>query len=202
MNVQNNSILYRNEDESECLGILIKYNSNGKVECAQRISNATKINSISMAKDGKIVIGTGDSVTKIIKLKVEIPAPEVTELNVNNKRKEFIISTDIISIRGEENGTITKGEKVKYGDDSKNSIEIIPNDGYEIIRLLINGKEQDFDPNIDGSYILPIFENVTENKNVLVEFAKPDNKITINKVDKNGNLLENAKFEIKSCGRF
>ena len=48
----------------------------------------------------------------------------------------------------------------------------------------------------DGNYTLPTFENVTEDKNIVVTFANVDNKITINKEDKNGNPLEGAKFRL------
>ena len=62
---------------------------------------------------------------------------------------------------------------------------MIPDENYEIIGITVNGEDYyDFETNEDGSYTMPSFDNVTEDKHIVVTYALKDNKITINKVDK------------------
>ena len=130
-------------------------------------------------------------------------APEKTELIINNYRKEYKITTDIKEIDGVKGGSISgedekKYEVVKYGDNSQKEILIDPNDNYEIISITINGEEYvNYVANDDGTYVMPQFENVLEDKHVVVTFASKTNKITINKVDETTREgIQNVEFKL------
>ena len=128
---------------------------------------------------------------------------DIQELEVNNIRKELKISTGINEIDGIKGGTITGErkevyERVKYGDNSTKEIVITPEPNYEIISIMINEEEWQFEPNDDGSYTMPVFENVTKDIDVVAQFALKDNKIVINKIDSISNEpLIGAEFELK-----
>ena len=138
----------------------------------------------------------------LIKVINQVGVPEVQELNVENERKKFKITTDIDEIDGVKGGSISGEdlityESVKYGDSSIKSIKMIPDENYEIIGITVNGKEYPYTKDADGSYTMPQFTNMTEDKHVVVKYALKDNKITINKIDKDtGEKLSGAKFKL------
>ncbi len=128
--------------------------------------------------------------------------PEQSEILAENYRKQFSVTTDIEEIDGVKGGTIsgedmTPYEKVKYGDSSTQEIKMVPNDEYEIISITLNGEEYPFTVADDGSFTMPQFDNVQENKRIVVKFAKSSNKLTINKTDEiTGERLSGVKFQI------
>lgn len=84
-------------------------------------------------------------------------------------------------------GDITGDEEVTYGEDStKDKIIIKAEEGYEIDKLIINGKEQD----IKGEYVvLDNFKEMKENKLLVVTFKKkyelvniPDTKLNNSRI--------------------
>ena len=127
---------------------------------------------------------------------------EQEEITVNNTRKQFKIRTNISKIDGIKGGRISgEGnsyyEVVKYGDKNINPIVITPDENYEIIRITVNGKEWQFEKELDGSYTMPQFDSVVENKNIVATFALKNNKITINKKDSvSGEKLSGARFKL------
>ncbi len=127
--------------------------------------------------------------------------PVVEELTIENNLKEFKITTAVESVNGEKGGNISgEGndafETVQYGKNVEGQIEMTPNEGYEIVKITINGEEQEFITE-GGTYILPQITNVTENKHIVVTYMKTSNKLTIKKKDKNDNkVLAGAKFKI------
>ena len=132
-----------------------------------------------------------------------IYAKVTTELNIKNKAKQFYITTTVRAIDGVKGGTISGEnfspyETVNYDKDSTKEIKIIPDADYKISQITINGKKYDFEANSDGTYIMPQFKNMQEDKNVVVAFAKEDDQtFTINKVDKDTNEhLSGAEFTI------
>lgn len=126
---------------------------------------------------------------------------EAAELNIINDHKVYSIST---MLNNESAGTITGYgqdyvEQVRHGEDNTEEIEMIPNDGYVIGRVAINGKEKEITLNDDGSYkiVAGQIDNITEDIIVYVEFMKQDQILTITKVDKDTNeTLPNAEFDI------
>ena len=138
----------------------------------------------------------------VLKITEEMSMPEVQEVDVDNYRKQFKITTDVHEIDNIKGGSISGEDQkayeiVKYGDDSLKEIEMVPNENYEIIGITVNGKEWSFEANEDGTYTIPQFENVTEDKHIIVTYALKNNTITINKLDSvSGEPISNVKFRL------
>ena len=193
------------EDSSD--GMIIKYGTDGKVEWAKSVggSDDDQVNSVTELNDGSIIVGgyfesdtietdgytltnAGNTDAMILKIVNIVGVPEVQELTVENSRKVFNITTDVNEIDGIKGGSVSGEDKnpyeeVKYGDNSTKEIVMTPDEGYEIIGITVNGEEWQFGENADGTYIMPQFTNVTEDKHIVVTYSKRDNKIVINKVD-------------------
>ena len=202
-------------------GMIIKYSASGEVEWARSVggSNTDQINSVAETSDGGVIAGgysnsstieagrfnienKGDYDGLILKLQPNTGVPEIQELTVENSRKEFKITTDVKEIDGVKGGSISGEdknpyEKVKYGENSTNEIKMTPDENYEIISITVNGQEYPFTANEDGTYTMPQFTNMTEDKHIEVTYALKDNKLTINKVDsKTKTPLPGATFKI------
>ena len=139
---------------------------------------------------------------------------DVSEINVINELKKYKITTEVAEdnegqriggeITGIYNGyypeanNIKYVETVKYGKDSSNEIVIEPDANYVINQVDINGVNIPVETDEDGKMKLPAgyFENVKEDKHIVVRFVRKNNSITIIKEDTNGNPLPNAKFNI------
>ena len=136
------------------------------------------------------------------KISKDMPVEEKQELEIINDRKTVGIYTDVNEISGKKGGSISGEnkkpyEKVKYGDTSVKQIKIVPDENYEILNILVNGKEIEFTPEDDGSYIMPFFEDMIEDKTVVVTFTLQQNKYTIEKVDSiSGEKLSGALFKL------
>jgi len=205
-------------------GMIIKYDAEGKAEWVKGIcgSQSEYINSITEISTGCYIIGGyfnsdtidlengivldngigGNNAGIIIKIAEEMGVPDVEELIVENKRKEFKITTDVNEIDNIKGGNISGEdykpyEKVKYGDNGTKEIIMTPDENYEIIGITINGEDYQFDVNEDGSYSMPLFENITEDKHIEVTYSYKENKITINKIDSiTKEKLTGAKFKL------
>ena len=199
--------------------ILIKYDKKGNVIWADNIieDGDDIIFTVDVTDEDEIVIGgfvyypTRIGKEKIYiystsgfvsKIKPKNSSSETQELLIENHRKEYKLTTSVNAIDGVKGGSITgegqeKYEVIKYGDSSEKQIKITPDENYEIISITVNGEEFEFEALDDGSFIMPQFENVIEDKKIIVTFALKDNKITINKIDSNtGEKLTNAKFKL------
>ena len=215
-----NFLLENNEVSN---GTVIKFNNKNEIESAISINGRTdndivQLESIIEAKDNSyILVGyandfiIGDQLVEsidgesgfIAKIYPDTNIPEVQELTVENTRKEYSITTNVKEINGVKGGSITGEdenpyETVKYGDSSINEIVMTPDNGYEIIGITVNGKEYPFKANTDGTYTMPAFTNVTENKHIEVTYALTSNKFTISKIDsKTKEPLSGVKFSIE-----
>lgn len=110
--------------------------------------------------------------------------PEEIEIEVKNSLKQFEIKYEIgTNSAGETKGGTIKGinnsegkegiiEKVKYGYDSLNQIEISPDTDYLIYSIEINNEKFKFIPDSSGKVILPIFKEVKEDIKIKVIFEK------------------------------
>ena len=204
-------------------GMTIKYDANGEVEWATSIGGDRddKITSVASTSDGRAIAGgdfrsssiqvgeytltnnsTKYSDGMILEIVNQAGVPEIQELTVENSRKEFKITTDVKEIDNVKGGAISGEDSkpyeiVKYGDSSTKEIVMTPDKNYEIIGITVNGEEWKFEENEDGTYIMPQFDNVIEDKHIEVTFALKDNKLTINKVDsKTKEPLVGAKFKL------
>ncbi len=203
-------------------GMLIKYSREGEVEWARRVgeSGNEQITAVTSTSDGGVIAGGYfDSSTieegrfnlknkgyddgLLLKFQPNTGVSEIQELTVENTRKEFKITTDVQQKDGIKGGTISGEDEnsyeiVKYGETSTKEIKMTPEENYEIIGITVNGKEYPFEEDADGTYTMPPFENMLEDKHIVVTFALKDNKLTINKVDSTTKEpLQGATFEIK-----
>lgn len=149
---------------------------------------------------------------------VEPEVPELQEITISNELLKFTVTTEIgaNNIGKREGGTITGifdednykesnnirfVEDIKYGYNNSKDIVIKPNAEYEIQNITIDGEKYIFTPDettgavtISAGY----FKDVKENHHIIATFVSSSKSVKIVKQDKNGNLLEGAKFEIKS----
>ena len=165
-------------------------------------------NVLSYDSDG-FVIKYGKSV-------LEAAIQETAEVVVNNELKKYTITTEVGPNEKNNNqrigGTITGRytneyipgefiqfvENVKHGNNSEQPIVIKPITDYAIVEITINGEKIAFTPDENGIVTLPVFENVTENKHIVVKFATQNHTIKVKKVNEAGETLESATFEVKS----
>lgn len=201
---------------------VIKYSSAGSVDWATTFGgeNNDYITSVFQFEDGTYMfagwfvsktIEVGDKVIQNIdegdgvlaRILIKDGVSDTQSIEVKNDLKEFHITTYVEEVNGIKGGSISGEEAdpyeiVQYDLNSEKEIKMIPNEGYEIIKVTINGEEIDVNSDEDGSYILPNFVNVTEDKEVIVTYANANNKITINKVNNETNEpLEGVEFELK-----
>ena len=95
--------------------------------------------------------------------------------------KSYNITTKIDGTGGNISGAgDTPYEIVEYGEDSTKPIIITPDEGYIIKTITINGEEIEFEPDYDGSYTLDKFQDVKENKEVVVSFENTIGKVDVN----------------------
>ena len=220
IDLKNNGIRLEriNQSNSEA-GMIIKYNAEGRAEWAKIIDEVYKFKGVFEQMDGSYIIGAefskdtilengitlknnGRSDIAILKIRAQMSSSEVQEMIVKNNRKEFKVSTEVQEIDGIKGGTISGGENseyefVKYGDSNKKEITMTPDENYEIIKITVNGEEQEFTVNEDGTYTLPTINNITEDKHIVVTYSLKDNKITINKIDSvTKQAITGAKFKL------
>ncbi len=101
----------------------------------------------------------------------------------------FDITTRVNGIGGIISGQdLDYYERVAYKDSSQKDIVITPNEGYKISKITINGLEQQLPEDVTHEYTLSKFSDVTEDKNVIVEFEKIEYNITTEVIGGNGTI--------------
>lgn len=106
----------------------------------------------------------------------------VTEVTYYYKLKEYKITTEVDGVGGTITGEgQTPYETVLHGNNSVKDIVITPNTGYEIESITINGVEQTLPTDLTEVYTLDKFENVTEDKHIVVKFKIRNMTISISK---------------------
>ena len=129
----------------------------------------------------------------------------LAEITIENTIKKFKITTDVNEINGIKGGSITGEDEEPYETviyDQSNTKEIImkPNQNYKIANITINGNRIEYKVNDDGTYTIPAgyFENMKEDKHIVVTYEAENNFISITKTDDfTGELIPNTKFVIK-----
>ena len=202
-------------------GMIIKYSQTGETEWAKSISGdgTEGINSVAetvsqnyigggffysstIESDGKTLTNKGAGDGMVVNINSQKGVSVIEELEIENNRKEFKITTDINEIDNVKGGSISgEGEvayeKVKYGDTSNKEIKMVPDENYELIAITVNGESYPFTVDEDGTFTMPAFSGVTADINVVATYALKDNKITINKVDKDTKeKLTGASFKL------
>lgn len=72
-----------------------------------------------------------------------------------------------------------KVETVSHGKNSVYKIKAIPDTGYSIKSIKVNGEEADYTVYDDGTVVLKKFNNVTEEKNVVVTFELGRSRVVV-----------------------
>ncbi len=197
-------------------GMLIKFSNGGEVEWSKSIGD--EITTVIKISSGNYLVGgyfsryintgvgnesaSGGSDGMILKVVEEMGALEVEKLEVQNKVKQFKITTDVQEINGMRGGDIDGEDKkpyetVEYDGTSKKTIKMTPESEYEIISVTVNGKEWKFDKQDDETYTMPPFEHMKEDKHVVVTYSKKSNKMVIKKVDsKTQKGIPGVKFQL------
>ena len=84
------------------------------------------------------------------------------------------------NINYKEEDHIKYVETVRYGKDGAQEIVITPETDYTVTKITINGENYAFIPDETGKVTIPVFENVTEDKHVIVEVDKNISSILVN----------------------
>ena len=190
---------YKTFSNSSSCNYLVKFDNDGTINKAYKLEVGSNAYTNLYNNNGRILY---TSYNYFQYLKEMQTVKNVSPLEVFNVRKSYNIVTDV-ELNGNVKGGTISGENeepyenVRHGDTNAKQIVMTPDEGYEIVKITINGVEQGFTPNEDGTYTLPRLENITEDKNIVVKFTKSDNKITINKVDSESKeRLFGTRFKI------
>ena len=108
---------------------------------------------------------------------------------------EHVITTEVKgeggTISGEGSTKENPYEIVLYGNDSVNDIKVIPEYGYKIKNIIINDENLEFMADEKGTYTLANFENMIEDKHIVVEFEPKETKIVVKYQTEDGiDLIE------------
>ena len=161
---------------------IVKYNNKDKMEYytdTDDTNGGTNYSGVENIDGSYVVVGRNAKNTLYTgaisefsenTISAEIPAQQV--INVENTKKQYQITTEVKGV----GGTITGSEETPYeivihGEDNIKEIKITPEEGYKILKITVNDNEIEFVPEEDGSYIIPTFENIQENKHIVVEFS-------------------------------
>ena len=127
----------------------------------------------------------------------EVTTQDVQEITVNNQLKQYNITTEIGinsenertggTITGEYNDTYLENKNIKFVENvkhgSNNTVNIIttPSENYSVVKVTINGKDVNFITDKNGVVTLPsgYFENVTEDKHIVVTFERGMSSILV-----------------------
>ena len=131
--------------------------------------------------------------TELFKITTEI-AP-----NTSNERVGGTITGEFTSGYPAENGK-RYVETVGEGELPLNDIVVNPDEGYIITSITINGNGYKYIPDADGKVIIPkeYFQNIKENKHIIVSFVDTNKLIKIIKEDDEGNRIAGAEFSISN----
>ena len=106
---------------------------------------------------------------------------------------EHVITTEVEGVGGTISGQgSTKQnphETVIHGNNSTKDIVVTPDSGYKITSITVNGNAIEFAPQNDGTYTLPIFENMTEDKHVVVKFERKETSVVVKHQTEDGTDL-------------
>lgn len=145
------------------------------------------------------------------KLLINYPIQEnPIQVDVTNEINKFNITTEVENKFGIKGGTISgegeeSYEEVRYGEGNQKEIVMIPDSGYIISSITINGNNILSEEYSDGIYTIPAnyISNIQEDKRVVVSYAIKEKLLTINKIDsKTSEPLKGAEFEIEGCVNF
>ena len=172
-------------------GFVLDFDRNNEVVSGKILD--AKENKIVLRNNSYYVIGKNENII------TEVQLMNLSNIEVLNYVKKYSISTKVKNNIG---GTISGSdnyiyELVNYNTSNVKPINIVPDSGYEIGTVTVNGKAINIEKDEQGNTTLPVFTNVLENKLIEVSFVEIDKKAEFNVIDKETGLgIAFAEFAI------
>ncbi len=178
-------------------GIFLSVSSEGKFNwILKTTSSGNSLYPINIGEEF-LVQSNGGNIVRIYQKVVLPEVPEVQNIVINNYKKKYRIRTYVDGYGGTISGQGRDPyEEVTIHEDSVKDIIITPYDGFKIYYIKINDEKIEYTTREDGTVILDKFTNMTEDKEVVVVFISEEEVFTINKVNKDGEGIPGAEFEI------
>lgn len=133
---------------------------------------------------------------ELVQEKYPLNASGILDSNVMDviyyyREKQYKITTEVSSIGGKISGQGSTNdnpyETVKHDANSVKDIIVIPDDGYEVSEILVNGEAIKFNANSDGTVMLNKFLLMSEDKHIVVNFEKKKTNVIVKYIDMNSN---------------
>lgn len=158
------------------------------------VEQSYRNNKIRITKNGNIYNLENTNENKYIvirEINEDALIEDVVTLMVNNEKIKYNITTEVVGGHGQISGENDEPyEKVKHGNDSTKDIIMTPENGYKISSITVNDVPVEFTANEDGTYTLPKFENVTEDKHVIVTYEQNATSIVVKHQTEDGEDLK------------
>ena len=170
-------------------GIAIKVDDDGRVVWANEFGYSTDEGCYAVSgftENSYALCGfetLGISTPVFIRVDEAVKKSEISEvegIEIPSLMERYNITTSVNGVGGTITGQNDElVETVKYGEDSTKEIVVIPNKGYEILSIIVNGEKISFTPDENGAVTLEKFTNVTEDINIIAEFSNNTSKIIV-----------------------
>ncbi|MCR5223790.1 MAG: hypothetical protein K6C11_01440, partial [Bacilli bacterium] len=131
---------------------------------------------------------------------------EGTQINIENQKKQYKITTDVNDINRPKGGSISGEdelvyEEVKHDESNSKAIIMTPEEGYEIVSITINDKKINYEVDENGIFTINPGDitNIQEDKHIVVTYGLTSQIYTIQKVDEDDESvkLQGAEFSIE-----
>mgnify|MGYP000322030344 CR=1 FL=1 len=170
-------------------GIAIKVDDDGRVVWANEFGYSTDEGCYAVSgftENSYALCGfetLGISTPVFIRVDEAVKKSEISEvegIEIPSLIERYNITTSVNGVGGTITGQNDElVETVKYGEDSTKEIVVIPNKGYEILSIIVNGEKISFTPDENGAVTLEKFTNVTEDINIIAEFSNNTSSLLI-----------------------
>lgn len=193
--VNQNEIIIENTGNTP---VIIKYNEEGKVSFVSILENIDSGDmwdgTIDISAAGDYCYVTDINNRQIITFKkIAVGTTGIKDqvkLIVKNNPQQFKITTEVEGANGTISGlTENPYETVYLEEDSVKDIIVMPDSGYQIEGITVNGQAIEFTPSEDGTYKLDKFIAMTEDKHIVVKFERKDTSIIVKHQTEDGRDL-------------
>lgn len=133
--------------------------------------------------------------------------PEVIDtynISIEAERQQYKIITSVDGIGGTISGqgstTESPYESVYYGENSLKDIVVTPNPGFKISSITVNEEAFGFSAEEDGTYTLPKFNVVEEDKHIVVKFEAKDTRVVVKHQTEQGGDIVSPEYILGKVG--
>ena len=169
-------------------GQAVKYDLKGNIVW-ENTEKSYNYQGITTIENGVIIVAYDGQMVKYGEVETLPELAQTQKIEVQNNTKVLNIKTRVQ--RHQKGNDIIKGgtitgegeqylEQVEYGKDSTKEIKAVPDTGYKVENITVNGEKIPFKLNDDGSVTLDKFTQVTENKNIEVKFSNTIGQVKVN----------------------